>query len=120
MFKVNKILLKVAQEKNYEQERKETNFHGEREKEKLLHFSSWNHEKKDNSKNRFANIKDTLIFPNKKTVSSWAKMSGSKHYPPLASWVPILLLNKINFYEIFAPSFKRKQLLQTLEQQVAN
>lgn len=53
-------------------------------------------------------------------LSSWAKMSGSKHYPPLASWVPILLLNKINFYEIFTPSFKRKQFLQTLEQQVPN
>ena len=41
-----------------------------------------------------------------RNISSWAKMSGSKYYPPLASWVPILLLNKINFYEILLPVLK--------------
>ena len=79
-----------------------------REKEKSLHFSSRNHRKKEISKNRFANIKDTPTSPNKNTVSSQGKMSRSKYYSPLASWVPTILLTKINLYEPFTPSFKRK------------
>lgn len=84
-----------------------------REKEKSLHLSSCNHRKKESSKNRFANSKDTLTSPNKNTVSSQAKMSRSKYYSPLASWVPTILLTKINLYEPFTPSFKRKYFLQT-------